>query len=149
MKNRLMALTVVAALALVMVTVSGLYAASAPAEIKMEAPYEHKKSTVVFTHQKHMTDYKIGCGECHHDDKGQPLNDLKDGDPVQSCFDCHSKPGELKGRKAKGMSDAEKLAYHANALHDNCITCHRKYNKENKTKAAPQRCTQCHPRKKK
>ena len=39
---------------------------------------------------------------------------------------------------------AEKLAYHANALHENCISCHKAYNKENKTKAAPSSCTKCH-----
>ena len=128
----------------------GLYAGTtAPAEIKMQAPYEHEESTPTFTHQKHIEDHKIACGECHHDDQGKPLNDLKEGDEVKSCFACHNKPGELKGRKAKGLSKAEKLAYHANALHDNCIDCHRKYNRENKTKAAPQKCTDCHPRQKK
>ena len=149
MKKRLMVLTVVTALALVLVAAAGIYAATAPAEIKMQKDYKHKKSVVVFSHQKHATDYKIGCGECHHDDKGQPLTDLKDGDPVKSCFDCHNKPGELKGKKAKGLSNKEKLAYHANALHKNCIGCHRTYNKENKTKAAPQKCNDCHPKKKK
>ncbi len=149
MKRRSLALMVVAALVMVMATAAAIYAATAPAEIKMEAAYKHKKSTVVFTHQKHITDHKITCGECHHDDKGQPLKDLKDGDPVKSCFDCHNKPGELKGKKAKGLSSEEKLAYHANALHKNCIDCHKKYNKENKTKAAPQKCTDCHPKKKK
>ncbi len=148
MKKRSLALTVVAALALVMLAAAGSYAGTAPAEIKMAAPYEHTKTQVVFSHQKHLADYKIGCGECHHDDKGQPLNDLKDGDPVKSCFDCHNKPGELKGKKAKGLSKADKLAYHANALHDNCIGCHKEYNKDNNTKAAPQKCTDCHPKKK-
>ena len=147
MKKRLLALTVVVALALVMAT-AGVYAATAPVEVKMEAAYKHSKSIPVFTHQKHVTDYKLTCGECHHDDKGQPLKDLKDGDPVQSCFDCHNKPGELKGKKAKGLSSKEKLEYHANAIHKNCIGCHKTYNKENKTKAAPQKCTDCHPKKK-
>ena len=147
MKKRSLAVTVVVALALVMVAAAGIYAATAPAEITVAAPYELTKSPVVFTHQKHITEHKLACGECHHDDKGKPLANLKDGDPVKKCFDCHNKPGELKGKKAKGLSDKEKLAYHANALHENCIGCHKKYNKDNKTKAAPQKCTDCHPKK--
>jgi hypothetical protein len=122
---------------------------TAPDVITMKSDYKHKKGIVEFSHKKHATEYKIGCGECHHDDKGQPLNDLKEGDEVQSCFECHNKPGEIKGKKAKGLSKAEKLAYHGNALHGNCIPCHKKYNKENKTKAAPATCTKCHPKKKK
>ena len=41
------------------------------------------------------------------------------------------------------------MEYHAEALHENCISCHKDYNKKNKTKAAPQSCTKCHPKKKK
>ncbi|MCP4747803.1 MAG: cytochrome c3 family protein [Desulfobacteraceae bacterium] len=130
----------------------GLYAetkAKAPADIKMEAPYKHKKAIATLSHQKHTTDYKIGCGECHHDDKGKPLTNLKEGDAVQSCFECHKKPGEIKGKKAKGLSKTEKREYHANAVHDNCVGCHKKWNKKNNSKAAPQKCTECHPKEKK
>ena len=136
-------------MALMLLTAAALYAAGAPAEIKMQAPYEHKKAIVVFTHQKHTLDYKIACGECHHDDKGQPLTNLKESDPVKKCFDCHNKPGELKGKEAKGLPDKELRAYHANAVHDNCVGCHKKYNKENKDKgqSAPQKCEECHPKK--
>lgn len=125
---------------------AALYAAKAPADMELKAPYEHTKGSVKFSHGKHATDYKIGCGECHHDDKGKPLTKLKDGDPVQKCFDCHNKPGELKGKKAEGLSKADKLAYHANALHENCIECHKTFNKENKTTTAPAKCTDCHPK---
>lgn len=121
-----------------------------PDVIKMENPaYEkHTKGIVEFSHKKHATEYGATCGECHHDDKGQPLANLKEGDDVQGCFTCHNKPGELKGKKAKGKSKAEKLEYHANAIHDNCQGCHKDYNKKNKTKAAPTTCTKCHPKKK-
>jgi hypothetical protein len=141
----LMTVVFLAASVLYVVT---LYAGTTvPDEIEMKAAYEHKKSIPVFTHRKHVTDHKITCGECHHDDKGQP-RELKEGDDVKSCFDCHNKPGELKGKKAKDLSKKEKLAYHANALHGNCIGCHRTYNQKNKTKAAPQKCTDCHPKNK-
>ncbi len=115
----------------------------------MNSPYKHKKSTAVFTHKKHNTELKIKCGECHHDDKGKPLTDLKEGDNVQKCFECHKKPGEIKGKKAKGLSKEQKREYHANAVHENCIGCHRKINKEKGTKDAPTKCTACHPKKKK
>lgn len=146
MKNRSWGLIVIVALVAGLLLAAGIQAASAPAEIMMNS-YEHKRKLIPFTHEKHAVDYKIGCGECHHDDKGKPLSDLKDGDPVQKCFECHNKPGELKGKKARGLSKAEKLAYHANAVHENCVTCHKKHNKENKTKAAPQKCVDCHPKK--
>ena len=159
MGRKLLLMTLVIGFAMLFVTVAIHAGTEFKDVISMnnKAYTEHEKGIVEFSHKKHAEDYakkspdlyKHGCGECHHDDKGKPLNDLKDGDPVQSCFDCHNKPGELKGKKAKGLSDAEKLAYHANALHKNCIGCHKKYNRENKTKAAPQKCTDCHPKKKK
>ena len=132
---------------------AGIYAGTtAPVVVKMEAPYAHTKGIVEFSHQKHSAEYKnakgeaIACGECHHDDKGQPLA-LKEGDSVQKCFECHNQPGELKGKAAKGKPDSEVIKYHANATHGNCIDCHKAYNKANKTKAAPQTCTKCHPKK--
>ena len=117
---------------------------------------KHTKAIVNFTHKKHAEDYQIGCGDCHHDDKGQPL-DLKMGDDVQSCIDCHKIPGQMPGAKKKEMRaakaskdeiKAEKMKYHAEAIHANCITCHKAHNKKNKTKAAPASCSKCHPKKK-
>ena len=112
-------------------------------EIMMENPAyaKHKKGIVKFTHKAHIEDYQIACGECHHDSKGKPLT-LKMGDPVQNCIACHSKPS----RKKKGAKGKEKLEYHAEALHMNCIGCHKAYNKENGTKAAPAGCGKCHPK---
>ena len=118
---------------------------------------EHKKSIATFSHKKHNEEYKIGCGECHHDDKGKPLNDLKLGDDVQDCIACHKKPGQMPGDLKKEMKaqkaskkeiTAKKMEYHAEAIHANCISCHKAFNKKNKTKAAPQTCTKCHPKKK-
>jgi len=133
----------------------GLVAAgTAPDVIKMEnKAYEHTKPIVEFTHKKHAEDYakkapdfyKNGCGECHHDDKGKPLAGLKDGDPVQSCIECHKKPGERpKGKDAPRLSKKERLEYHAEALHYNCKDCHKSYNRKNKTRAAPTTCSKCH-----
>ncbi|NNG01425.1 MAG: cytochrome c3 family protein [Desulfobacteraceae bacterium] len=129
-------------------------------EIELNDPnYEtHEKGIVVFTHKKHMDDYaklvpelyENGCGECHHDDQGKPLV-LKLGDDVQRCIECHKIPGEMpspkdKKKKKKKVSKAEKLEYHAEALHYNCRDCHRAYKKKTKSKNAPTTCTKCHPK---
>jgi hypothetical protein len=149
LNKRSLGLMAVITLTASLLVVAALHAGTvAPAEIKLEAPYPHEEGIVVFTHQKHSVDHKIACGECHHDEKGQPRQ-LKEGDEVKQCFECHNKPGELKGKKAKGLSKSELILYEGNAMHDTCIDCHRKYNRENKTKAAPTTCNDCHPRKKK
>jgi hypothetical protein len=129
---------------LLFVFAAGIVAANMPEVLKVKTPYERTRGEVTFTHQKHIDDYKIGCGECHHDAKGQPLTQLKAGDPVQNCVDCHSKPGEIKGKEARELSPQQKRAYHANAVHDNCIDCHRQYNKDKQNKPAPQTCKACH-----
>ena len=152
---------VLAAACLVLMFAAGsIYAATAVQDvIRMEnkAYDKHTKAIVDFTHKKHNEEYKIGCGECHHDDKGQPLNDLKLGDDVQSCIECHKNPGQMPGKMKKEMKaakaskkeiKAKKMEYHAEAIHDNCISCHKAHNKKNKTKAAPASCAKCHPKKK-
>ena len=132
----------------------GIYAGTTvPDDIKMEnkAYSKHTKGIVMFSHKKHAEDYKVGCGECHHDDKNKPLDTLKAGDDVQNCMECHKKPAFMKGKKAKGLSKAQKLEYHANAIHDNCKGCHKEFNKEKGLKskdkgAAPTSCKTCHPK---
>ena len=125
--------------------------------LKNPAYEKHTKGIVEFTHKKHATEYGASCGECHHDDKGQPL-ELKEGDEVQNCIECHKIPGtvpkdikkEWREKKiAKDEQKKMKLDYHAEAIHMNCIACHKKWNKENKSKAAPTTCSKCHPKKKK
>ena len=122
--------------------------------LKNPAYEKHTKGIVQFSHKKHATEYGATCGECHHDDKGQPL-ELKEGDDVQNCIECHKIAGQVpkelkKEWKTKKIKRAEqkklKLAYHAEAIHMNCIGCHKKWNKENKSKAAPTSCTKCHPK---
>ncbi|MFP4346760.1 MAG: cytochrome c3 family protein [Desulfococcaceae bacterium] len=103
---------------------------------------EHTKPIAQFTHKKHYEEYKISCGECHHDENAEPLTDLKPGDPVEDCIACHDKPG--KAPRGEKLSKEEELQYHTEALHENCIGCHREYNRENNTKDAPQTCGKCH-----
>ena len=115
-------------------------------QLENEAYEEHTRGIVEFTHRKHTEDYGISCGECHHDDQGQAL-DLKEGDHVQSCIECHSIPSEApKGKDAPRLTKEERLEYHAEAMHLSCTGCHREYNREHETKAAPATCVGCHPK---
>ncbi len=136
----------------------GTYAGTEVSDIiKMEnKAYEvHKRAVMTFSHKMHADDYKVGCGECHHDDEGMPLDNLKIGDDVQNCIECHKIPSERpKGKGAPKLTKKERLNYHAEAIHYNCVGCHKKFNKEKGLKpqskeAAPVRCKQCHPKGKK
>ena len=117
--------------------------------IKMDnkAYSKHKKSIVTFPHKKHVEEYYAGCGECHHDANNKPLNNLKIGDDVQNCIECHKKPSERpKGKGAPRLNKQQRLEYHAEAIHYNCKGCHKKFNKKTGTKAAPTTCAKCHPK---
>ncbi len=157
MKGKQLLLAALACLAVVSLVVAvQAIASEVPDVIKMEDPsYEHTKGISEFTHKKHVDEYGGKCGDCHHDDKGQPLADQAAIDAVGKvkCIECHTKPGEMgkdEKKALKGASKEEKkkaeLEYHAEAVHMNCIDCHKAYNKENKTKAAPTTCTKCHPK---
>ena len=151
-KKFLLLISAIIGTAILFVT-AGIYASTSVLDVipmKNKAYDKHKKGIVQFTHKKHYTDYGAGCGECHHDASNKPLDNLKEGDDVQNCIECHKKPGERpKGKGAPKLKKKERLAYHAEALHYNCKDCHKKYNKKNKTKAAPTTCAKCHPKKKK
>lgn len=117
---------------------------------KMESKEYTKRTynSATLSHKKHVEDYKIGCGECHHNDKAEPLNDLKMGDDVQRCIECHKIPSR-KPKKSK-LKGAEKREYHAEAVHDNCKDCHKIFNKKvkketGKNGTAPTSCNKCHP----
>jgi hypothetical protein len=161
MNKKLLVLVIIVSAALF--AAGGILAKTVPEIIKLEDPAykEHKKGVVDFGHGKHQKEYaekypefyKNGCGECHHDKDNKPLSNLKEGDDVQKCIECHKIAAEApKGKKAKKkLSKKEKIKdYHAEALHENCRGCHRKYNKKYKpAKKAPTTCTTCHPKKKK
>jgi hypothetical protein len=121
-----------------------------PDVIKMDTKgyTEHTKGIVEFHHKKHIEEYKLTCGECHHDKDHKPLANLKAGDTVQGCIECHKIPGEKpKGKDAPKLTEKEVLQYHAEAMHQNCQGCHKEYNKKNNTNTAPTTCVKCHPKK--
>ena len=148
MNKKLITLLLAAGIAVIFVA-TGLHAGT---EVKdtftMEDPgYKKRKKgapkfkLVTFTHKKHAEDYKISCGECHHDDKGKPL-DLKMGDDVQKCSASHNKFKKDKKNK-------KDIMVHENALHGNCIGCHKELNKKagdpkGMKGPAPASCGKCH-----
>ena len=149
MNKKLITLLLAAGIS-VMFVATGLHAGTQVKDtITMETKgYKKRKKTapkfklVEFTHKKHMEDYKLSCGECHHDKDGKAL-DLKMGDNVQTCDACHNK---FKSNK-KNKKD---IMVHKNALHANCIGCHKDFNKKATGNAkkgpAPTKCGGCHPK---
>lgn len=164
MNKKLLVLVVVGCAALFVA--AGIYAKEVPEVIRLEDPAykEHKKGVVEFTHGKHQKEYaqkypdlyQKKCGECHHDKDNKPLTKLKEGDDVQRCIECHKiadeMPKEIKKELRKNKASRKEIKkkemeYHAEALHDNCRGCHRKYNRKYKPqKKAPTTCAKCHPK---
>jgi predicted SprT family Zn-dependent metalloprotease len=110
-------------------------------EVKNRKKGPPKFKLVRFTHQKHTQDYEISCGDCHHDASNQAL-DLKPGDSVQRCVECHTK-------LTKDKKNRKDIMVLENAMHDNCISCHKAFNKEQGDPKgmkgpAPASCGKCH-----
>ncbi len=172
MNKKSLSLIVAVVGGLLIFTAMGLYAGTEVKDIVTmdnKAYAKHKKGIVAFTHEKHQAEYakkhpdlfKRGCGECHHDKDNKPLTELKAGDTVQNCIECHKKAGEISKEEKKKMKEAKvskdekkskKLEYHAEALHYNCRGCHKAYNKkikkmDPKPEKAPTTCKKCHPKK--
>jgi hypothetical protein len=167
MNKELLTLAIVGVAALFIPT--GIYAGTEFVDVirlENKAYAKHKDAIVIFEHRKHAEEYQeknpelynSPCGECHHekvnDTESKALINLKEGDEVENCIECHKKPEYIKGRKAKGLSKQQKRDYHGNAMHDNCKDCHKKYNKKKKLKSkdkgyAPNTCKSCHAKNKK
>lgn len=105
------------------------------------------RGKVTFTHSKHIADYKIPCGKCHHDDSGEPLTNLKVGDELAgSCTDCHTEVVLLRGKSLRDTPPDELTDYYPNMIHKMCIGCHMKHNNKNHTFTVPEACYGCHER---
>jgi hypothetical protein len=129
--------------------------------LKSPAYPEHSKQPVPFKHRMHAEVlgrkypriFKNGCGECHHDENGEPLAGIAYGDEVEACIVCHPKPGEMPPAEKRRLRDrglshseinVEELAYHAEAMHAKCRGCHRRARKEADTRTPPITCSKCH-----
>ncbi|MCG8552792.1 MAG: cytochrome c family protein [Desulfobacterales bacterium] len=113
-------------------------------DAKRKKSPDAKKPTelVQFTHKKHAEEYKISCGSCHHDKDGKPLADLKMGDDVQKCEECHTHVKAKKADKTFQGKDKKKpvdIMHLESAIHENCIGCHKAEGLKVGTK-----CGDCH-----
>ncbi len=148
MNKKLLTWLFAASIAVIFVA-TGLNAGTkVPDTIKMDTNAYTKRTKTppkfefaVFTHKKHAEEYKIACGECHHDKDNKPLT-LKMGDAVQKCGECHN----VMEKDKANPKDIKALE---NAMHGNCIECHKKANiKAGDPKGlkgnAPASCNNCH-----
>ena len=97
---------------------------------------------VEFSHKKHHEEYNISCGDCHHDEDGAPLEDLKAGDDVQKCDACHTRKRAKKEDKTfqgRYKSRPIDIMHLTSAIHENCIGCHKEEGLNDIS-----RCSGCH-----
>jgi hypothetical protein len=95
---------------------------------------------VTFNHGGHVSDYGISCQRCHHT--------LESGETAveEHCRDCHDATGFVRGKAAEGLSEDELIEHYLNALHAQCINCHKQNKVEDRKRNNPLGCTQCHDR---
>ncbi|MCK5836069.1 MAG: cytochrome c3 family protein [Desulfobacula sp.] len=148
MNKKLITLLLAAGIAVIFVTTS-LHAGTEFKDTFIMDTKGYKKKTkgapkykaIEFNHKKHTEEYGVTCGECHHDKDNKPL-DLKIGDDVKGCAECHNKFKKDKNNK-------KDIMVHQNAMHANCVGCHKAFNKEKGDPKgmkgpAPASCTKCH-----
>jgi ubiquitin len=97
---------------------------------------------VVFSHAKHVTDYGLSCNACHHTLENEEM------EVEEHCSDCHTEPWFVRGKEAEELSEDELIEHYLNALHVQCIGCHKQKKIENRQRKIPVGCTQCHDRRK-
>jgi hypothetical protein len=93
-----------------------------------------KRPAVTFLHNRHV-ESGLSCKDCHHIyENGKNVLDeskLEEGNQNIRCSACHGPKSRLNLEKA---------------FHNQCIGCHRKYEKEKK-KTGPRFCGGCHIKK--
>lgn len=109
------------------VAMKGFAADAGPADITMKSAKGTKPAK--FPHAKHQKTAK--CGDCHHgkaaDGKQEAYTEAQ---KMEKCEACHTE--SMANPK---LNDLKKAA------HENCITCHKKVEKN---KGDLSKCTVCH-----
>ena len=95
---------------------------------------------VMFSHAGHVRKYDLSCIACHH------TLDSEDSEVEEHCKDCHAKPGFVRGKQAEELDEEDLLEHYLNALHAQCINCHKQKKIEDRKRKIPVGCTQCHDR---
>jgi hypothetical protein len=96
---------------------------STESDIPIRISYKSATGNVLFDHKRHVSDqgYGLSCQDCHH------TLEEDETEGAQSCSECH-----------EAESEDEDVLKHSDALHKQCIDCHREFEK------GPEECTACH-----
>jgi len=94
-----------------------------PSKPPLRVAFQNVAGKVMFDHGRHLSEasYGLACGECHHTLAPDEY------DQAGSCTDCHAVEG-----------DDDQMLKRSDALHKQCIDCHREYG------AGPVDCANCH-----
>ncbi len=93
-----------------------------------------------FNHSGHVKEHGVSCRACHH------TLDEDETEVEEHCNECHSEPGFIRGKEAEGLEEDEIVEHYLNALHMQCIDCHKEKKIEDRKRKIPVGCTQCHDR---
>lgn len=115
--------------------VAGIFADTlGPDVVRMETKgYEkHERGIVEFQHNKHVVEFNLNCGECHHDQDGKPLDSFNMGDKSpKSCIECHDLDSTHKSHVgdydvACGQCHVDQDGKPLDVLKiESCIACHK------------------------
>ena len=97
---------------------------------------------VTFNHAGHVNDIGLACNACHH------TLEPEETEVEEHCSDCHTEPGFIRGKEADNLGEDELIEHYLNALHAQCIDCHKQRKVEDRNRSIPVGCTQCHDRSK-
>ena len=95
---------------------------------------------VKFSHADHVREYGLSCIDCHH------TLESEDEEVEEHCRDCHAESGFIRGKQAEELDEDELIEHYLNALHAQCINCHKEKKIEDRKRKIPVGCTQCHDR---
>jgi hypothetical protein len=113
---------------------AGIFAGTfGPEMVKLQTDgYQNTRGIVNFQHKQHVTEYKLGCGSCHHDDSGTPLDSFSMGEKAPNCVNCHD------------LDDLHKS--HAPEMEITCGQCHVDKDGNPVAVLEIQKCVDCHDR---
>ncbi|MFO8085980.1 MAG: cytochrome c3 family protein [Desulfobacterales bacterium] len=133
MRKKSLALSSAIAMIATLFIVAGIFAKTlGPDVVRMETEgYDkHERGIVEFNHGKHVVEFNLGCGQCHHDQDGRPLDSFKMGDKAPTCIECH----DLDSTHESHIEDYDvacgkcHVDEEGNPLEvmkiENCIECH-------------------------
>jgi hypothetical protein len=145
----------VAAASLLLLAVAGLPARSDTVRVPPEITIPSSVGEVLFTHQVHIKDRAIPCGQCHHQINAKKL-DTPHPEYLKSswinCTDCHEESGKAKQvvytcsecHRTNPANIADETLSAKVVIHKQCWKCHEVGTANDASKS----CELCHSGKK-